>query len=867
MSDNAPQEISGLSHLIGSISDQFKQIEKELESIQHNKREKDKEIEFILNLQKLIARPSLSLMEGIKEILDLIPPLWQYPDETCARIKLKEQEFKTTNFIVETPWRHSAPITVDGEQVGEFEIFYTEDRPDGYQGLLIWEDQRLVEFAAHGISLFLELANIRNRLETIGGDLEIARKATKEYESHFYNYATRIKGIKSKADEAQSALKVGIRNIGNGLYIPLKTIFDLSKELESNESEIQPAKAGRIKNLSADLVRLAGNIIEYINLETGYFKPHRESFSLRSLIDSIVEDLTDQARSKGVEMITFVDALIPDGVIGDKKRLQQILENLVQEALSSTDSGEIIVRVEIEVHAHLLPIFHFGISSSGRVISEDQRTKLFEWFNDDDNDLDSNKLELAYGMAASKKLIELMGGEMWIESPAYLTENSEPASTIHFTLWMDIQKSQESQDFGPMAAESKGLKALIVDDRMANRLMLRSYLENWGWQAMHASGGREALELLELNAHKEEFFNLVLLDMELPDMKGLEVVGKIKDNSWKERFALVLLSYQKDPLNSESAADYGIRAVLKKPLRQKDLYQVITELEREFALPQANKGANHKEDSRQAESSVDSEQQMFSKEPKRILFASRDRLIQLLYKGILEKRGLSVRFVENPADLPGRLKEEPFLALLLDLSGANKRLIDAIQSIRDWNDIVGWHTPIIGILNNDVPETRQRYVEAGVDECVVIRDGYEEIFTGVEQCVKKARSERSGQAEDKPEVMVEFDREKALAAVEGDYNLMYELIEAFEEEIENYIMDLEKAVETADKDDIDRITGTLSGICGKFGVASIADNNRAIAEAAAQDNYDDAKKYILLLKAQVRSLEKQLSQLEKKMVQ
>lgn len=864
MNNETPQQSVELKQIIAGISDQIKQLEDGLDNLDHDNREKGKEFIFLQGLVKLISRNDLSLSEGIQEILDLIPPLWQYPDETGGRIKIRDMDFKTTNFINETSWRHSAEIIVRGEHVGEFEIFYNEGRPDGYRGVMIWEDRQLIDAAALGISLFIEIEEARNYIGSLSEDLEMARRAAKEYESQFYNYAARIKALKSRTDDSLYSLRIGMRNIGNGVYMPLKTIYDLSKELNSitDTGEIN-SRSEKICTLSNNLLKLAGNVIEYVNLETGYFRQSKVPFSLRGAIEGLTDKLSDEAREKGIEITAFIDPLTPDSVIGDEKRLCQITENLVQEAIQSDRASEIIIRAEVEVWAHLLPIFHFSVCSGSRVISENQKGRFFDLVTQDEDNLEDN-LGIAYGLAVAKNLAESMGGEMWIESPAYLTDDSTPGSAIHFTLWMDVQKSQDDHQMGSIVTEDKGMTALIIDDRFSSRTMICSLLENWGWRTIPVDNSKDAEEALHRAADKEEFCDLVLLDIELPDMRGVELVRKISECIDNNRTALVLLSYNSEPLSPDDLKSFGIRTVVQKPIKQNIIFKIVAEIEVERKA--AGTGEDFLDEGNEAPTYDEEEHSAGDDVVNRILFVSHDRLIQLLYKGILEKRGYTINFVENPEDLDKILMSGRYVAVLFDLAGANRRLIDAIGKIRGRDKDNHRHTLLIGIMSNEIPGRCEKFREVGLDECIVTANGYDGLYGYIERCIKDELAAKKEPEEKSKAIEVNFDPEKALAAVEGDHDLMYEIIDAFEEESGKYISSLERALDSRDIDEVEKVIGGLISISKKFGIGEINDTAEAILTAVGEDNFDEARDKVPMLSDQIANLEKQLSEFEQNMI-
>ena len=206
-----------------------------------------------------------------------------------------------------------------------------------------------------------------------------------------------------------------------------------------------------------------------------------------------------------------------------------------------------------------------------------------------------------------------------------------------------------------------------------------------------------------------------------------------------------------------------------------------------------------------------------------------------------------------------------FGAVLIDLAGANKKLIDTIEVIRSRDENTNQHTLLLGIMNSEIAGRCDKFKEAGLDDCIVTGNGYDSLYDSIE-----TRIGDFADKEGKPEVEVDgaeisFDSDKALAAVEGDYDLMYEIIDAFEEESGKYINDLKRALDSKNNDDIENVIGILSSISRRFGVVEIVDTGDALLKAAAEENFDDARQKAEILTAQVANLEKQLSRFEQEM--
>lgn len=856
------EELAKIRQTIAELEAQCKHIEGALEIYLHDAREHTKELGFIFEFLKLTARADISSDEALQEILDLIPPLWQCPDETCARIILGDKEFKTTNFIVETKWKHAADIIVSGEPAGTFEVFYTEGRPEGYDGVLLWEDKNLVETVSREIGLFVERREVENRLKTYTNDLEIAKQVAKEYEANFYNYASRIKTIKSKADESIAALRVFIGNLGHEINTCLNTVSDATQKYSTaNLTDEQKGFLNNIKAVTGRLNRFADDVIDYANFEDGRFQQQKTDFSLRELIGSVIDSFAARARDRGIEAITFIDPLIPDGVAGDAERLRQILENLLENALESTAEGEISVRVEIEAWSHLLPIFHFSIADSGPALPEDQQGRVFARFARDDDSPGRGNIRTGLWLAISKQLVELMGGEIWVESPANPSDESKPGTRFHFTLWLDIQKSQNYPLIGIDATEPTTRKVLVVDDNATNRLMFRTLLETWGWEPTLVAGGKEALDTLMMAAEKNSFYSLVLLDAHMPEMDGFEVARRIQEHGWHDKMAIILLSATHNPEEIDCFNEFGMASIVKKPIRQKELYDAI-----EQVAGKKNgifETSGQETDGEQPSMETPVPQALHDGEGGMLLLMTQDRVMQVLAKKLLEKRNYRVALLSNSSEIVDKSKSGEYSAVVIDVLAPAAESFEAIRAIREGGDDSRRHIPIIGISTDESEENRESCLQVGMDDYICTANGYDGLYESLGNLIDKYPVEKDSPKSESGETVKIFDREKALAAVDGDYELLFEILDVFEEESDSYLSGIDQAVRNRDVEGLARAAQALIGVATSLGTAAVCATAKEILGRGRNNDFENAERLFDRLKMEIKDLETELTSFER----
>jgi hypothetical protein len=194
--------------------------EEEYRILAHDVNEKAKETHALVDFLRLTDHIDMATEEIFREILDMIPPLWQYPDETCAQIIFEGKEYRTTNFIVETPRRHAAEISINGQHVGKFEVFYLEEKRDEQEGVLIWENQTLVDAVARGIGIFVERKQASERLAQQARDIRKAKNLEREYAVKLDDQVTKLKAAKLETEESIRSMSRFLIHVSRHVHQP-----------------------------------------------------------------------------------------------------------------------------------------------------------------------------------------------------------------------------------------------------------------------------------------------------------------------------------------------------------------------------------------------------------------------------------------------------------------------------------------------------------------------------------------------------------------------------------------------------------------------------------------------------------------------
>lgn len=380
-----------------------------------------------------------------------------------------------------------------------------------------------------------------------------------------------LKVAKQKAEEAAIAKQQFLSTMSHEIRTPLNAVIGMSQLL----LEIKP-RPDQLEYLSAlkfsgeSLLALINDILDISKLESE--KVILEELDLNPLLvtKETIKILMVKAREKNNVLKIDHAKGIPEIVIGDKVRLSQILTNLIGNAIKFTDQGEIKVSLELKKESKQEFLIKFSVKDTGIGISNDNLELIFESFTQEKSDITRRFGGSGLGLAISKKLVEIQKGEI------HVTSTPNKGSTFSFTIpykKSKLKKVRVEKTFDHDKDSLVGLKILIVEDNQINRLVVRKFLENWGAHVDEAENGRISLEMVENN-----FYNLVLMDLQMPEMDGYEATLKIKTMHQKKYKDLPVIALTASILIDvkEKIENAGLDDFLIKPFDAPDLFNMIS---------------------------------------------------------------------------------------------------------------------------------------------------------------------------------------------------------------------------------------------------------------------------------------------------
>ncbi|KZN48883.1 response regulator [Pseudoalteromonas luteoviolacea] len=746
-----------------------------------------------IDLQSKAEKRIVEQLELNKKILDAIPSPMYYKNSDGKYLGVNSvfhQYFGTFDADV---------LDATAEDIFNYEIAQVFEQ--SHQDLLTGKSNQHYEITISNsenlprnfIVYEAVFTNAENELAgVVGLLLDVTERKQMEQELRF---------AKDKADEMSTAKGEFLANMSHEIRTPMNAIIGMSHlALRTELTEQQSGYVNKIDQAAKSLLGIINDILDFSKIESGKLEVEQIDFSLQEVLDNVVNINVIRIQEKGLEMLLDISPDVPISLIGDPLRLGQVLINLCGNAIKFTEKGEITISVTTVEQQENAATLKFSVKDTGIGMSQAQQDKLFQAFSQADGSITRKYGGTGLGLSISKKLVELMGGSIGVNS------EEGNGSEFYFTTCCGLQSAKLTNVICP-DSQLTGKRVLVVDDNESARAILTNLLKAMKFNVTCSASGAGAVELVQASK-----YDIIFMDWKMPHMSGIDAIKHIKSLELEEEPKYILVTAYGTDIGMNAEIHDLIDAIILKPVNASVLLDAIME---SFKLTPHTSGVASTHTSQ-------SEQIEFNQQ--KVLLVEDNSTNQEIANEMLCSLNLAVKIADNGQIAVDMVKNEQFDIVLMDIQMPVMDGYSAAKNIRKNNKFDS--LPIVAMTANVMKEDLEKCEQAGMDGHIGKPINFNQMAETIKShlSTKRGAKPKSSIASPKPEKSPEqvedtnqapslkgVNVECAIKRLGGNEKAFWNIIRKFARNQIEETINLSQALVIGDLEHAERIAHSLKG--------------------------------------------------------